>query len=58
MLILTRKTKETLVINDDIEVTIMKINGKQVRLGIKAPDDVTIYRKELIEKIDKFETEK
>lgn len=49
MLVLTRRIGETLVIHDDIEVTILDIKGHQVRIGIKAPRDVAIVRTELLE---------
>ncbi len=50
MLILTRRTGETLRIGDDVEVTIMAVNGSQVRIGIKAPRDVAVDRQEIAER--------
>ncbi|WP_167956053.1 carbon storage regulator CsrA [Anaerosporobacter faecicola] len=47
MLALSRKIGETIVINNDIEVTILEIKGDQVKVGIAAPKSVPIYRKEL-----------
>ena len=47
MLALTRKKGESLVINNNIEVTILEIRGDQIKLGISAPRDVSIYRKEV-----------
>lgn len=47
MLALTRKKGESLVINNNIEVTVLEIRGDQVRLGISAPKDVSIYRQEV-----------
>lgn len=47
MLALTRKKGESLVINNNIEVTILEIRGDQVKIGISAPKDVPIYRKEV-----------
>jgi carbon storage regulator len=47
MLVLTRKKEQTLVIGDDIEVTVLEIQGEQIRLGVKAPKSVKVYRKEL-----------
>ena len=44
---LTRKKGESLVINNNIEVTILEIRGDQIKLGISAPRDVSIYRKEV-----------
>lgn len=47
MLILTRRPGEMLKIGDDIEVTVMAVNGSQVRIGIKAPKDVSVDRDEI-----------
>ena len=47
MLALTRKKGESLVINNNIEVTILEIRGDQIKFGISAPRDVSIYRKEV-----------
>jgi carbon storage regulator len=47
MLILTRRTGERVVIGDDVLVTVMAISGSTVRLGIAAPDGVSIYREEI-----------
>lgn len=47
MLILTRRINETLIIGDDIEVTILDVNGNQVRLGILAPDHIPVHREEI-----------
>jgi len=51
MLVLTRKSDESINIGDDITITIVEIKGNSVRLGIKAPASLKIYRKELYEKI-------
>ena len=51
MLVLTRKKGQALVIGNDIELTIIDIQGDQVRLGIDAPRSVTIHRKEIYEEI-------
>ena len=53
MLILTRKVGETLIIGDDITVTICAVKNSQVRVGIKAPKDVEIHREEIYERIQK-----
>ncbi|HHH36273.1 MAG TPA: carbon storage regulator [Gammaproteobacteria bacterium] len=53
MLILTRKVGETLVIGDDITVTICAVKNSQVRVGIQAPKDVEIHREEIYERIQK-----
>ena len=51
MLILTRRAGETLMIGDDISVTILGINGNQVRIGISAPKNVDVYREEIYVRI-------
>ena len=53
MLVLTRKIGQSIVINDNIEVTILEVKGESVRLGIEAPKEVTIYRHEIFEEIKK-----
>ncbi len=50
MLILTRRTGESLRIGDDVEVTVMAVNGSQVRIGIKAPRNVAVDREEIAER--------
>ena len=47
MLALTRKKGEALVVNNNIEITILEIRGDQIKIGISAPKDVPIYRKEV-----------
>lgn len=49
MLVITRKSSESILIGDNIEVIISEINGDKVKLAIKAPKDVAIYRRELVE---------
>ena len=51
MLILTRKTGESINIGNDIKITIVSIDGGQVRIGIDAPKDVIIHREEIYKKI-------
>ena len=58
LLILTRKPGERLIINDDITITILEFKGNQVRVGIDAPSDVTIFREEVYKTIVKKEDEK
>ena len=53
MLALTRKKGEALVINNNIEVTVLEIRGDQIKIGISAPKDVPIYRKEVYLQIQK-----
>ena len=47
MLALSRKKNEALILNNNIEITILEIKGEQVKLGITAPKDVPVYRKEV-----------
>ena len=51
MLILTRKLGEQINIGDDITVTLLEVKGTQVKLGIEAPKDISIHRKEIYERI-------
>jgi len=51
MLVLSRKKNESIVINDDIVVTIVEIRGDKVRLGIDAPRDVPVHRREVLDAI-------
>ena len=51
MLALSRKPGESVIIGNDIEITILEVKGEQVKVGIKAPQSVAIYRKELFEQI-------
>lgn len=53
MLALSRKKNEALIINNNIEVTILEIKGDQVKIGITAPKEVPVYRKELYLQIQK-----
>jgi carbon storage regulator len=53
MLILTRRVGETLVIGDDIIITVCSIRNSQARIGIQAPQHVTVHRKEVYERIQK-----
>lgn len=51
MLILSRNTGETLCIGDDITVTVLAVNGNQVRIGINAPKSVAVHREEIYQRI-------
>jgi carbon storage regulator len=52
MLVLTRKPGEAVVINGDIEVRVLSVQGNRVRLGVEAPADVSIRRRELVAEFD------
>ncbi len=58
MLVLTRKIGETLIIKNDIIITILGIKGNQIRIGIEAPKNISIYRKEIYVKIIKNKNNK
>lgn len=51
MLILTRRVGETLIINDNIKLTVLGVRGHQVRIGVDAPKDVSVHRQEIFDKI-------
>ncbi len=51
MLILSRRTGETICIGDGIDITVLEVKGNQVRLGITAPKEVSVHREEIAERI-------
>lgn len=51
MLILTRRVGETVMIGDNVTVTVLGVKGNQVRLGVNAPKDVAVHREEIYERI-------
>ena len=57
MLILTRRVGETVVIGNDVTVTVLGVKGNQVRLGVNAPREVAVHREEIFERIKREQTE-
>lgn len=51
MLVLTRKPDQSIMVGNDIEITVLEVRGEQVRLGIRAPRTVAVHRKEVFEQI-------
>ncbi len=51
MLILTRRVGETIMIGDEVQVTVLSVKGNQVRFGIDAPKDIAVHREEIYHKI-------
>ena len=56
MLVLSRKKNESIVINDDITVVVVEIRGDKVRLGVEAPKEVPVHRREVYDAIKRSET--
>ena len=53
MLILTRRIGETLMVGDDVTITVLGVKGNQVRIGVNAPKDVAVHREEIYKRIQK-----
>ncbi len=58
MLVLSRKKNESVVIGENVEITIVDVRGDKVRLGINAPRDISVHRKEIHERIQRAKSEK
>jgi carbon storage regulator len=58
MLVLSRQKDESIIIGDDVEITIVDVRGDKVRLGINAPKNITVHRKEVYEAIQREKAEK
>lgn len=57
MLILTRRVGESLMIGDNVNVTVLGIRGNQVRIGVDAPKDVAVHREEIYDRIQQEKTD-
>lgn len=58
MLILTRRIGEVLVIGDDVKITVLGVRGHQVRIGVDAPKNVAVHRKEIYDQVQNQEVKK
>ncbi len=56
MLILTRKIGESIIIGDNVKVTVLGVEGRQIRIGINAPKEISVHREEIYDKIEAEKT--
>ena len=52
MLVLTRKINQSIMIGDEIEITVLAVSGEKVRIGIEAPRDISVFRQEVLDSMD------
>ena len=57
MLILTRRAGETLMIGDDVSITVLGVKGNQVRIGVNAPKNISVHREEIYQRIQREKTQ-
>lgn len=57
MLVLSRKKNESIIINDNISIVVVEIRGDKVRLGVEAPKEVSVHRREVYDAIKRMESE-
>ena len=52
MLVLTRKINQSIMIGDEIEITVLSVSGEKVRIGIEAPRDISVFRQEVLDNME------
>jgi carbon storage regulator len=58
MLVLTRKINQSIMIGDQIEITVLAVSGEKVRIGIEAPRDISVFRQEVLDNMEEGEDPK